>query len=322
MVPGLCFCRICLTNVKSELQDIQRASARWCFKNFSLQETDFIIRPMRVADISSAMRLSTAEGWNQTEGDWRLFVESLSNICLVAEQDGKVIGTTTSIVYSDQLAWIAMVLVDKEYRGRGVSKVLLPSVMARLEFCRSIKLDATAAGQQVYKKFDFAEEYKIARMTTGRATKSGSGRGYNPIERIQSANIPEVVAFDKTVFGADRSQLIQYLIKQNPDKGWILKANERISGIALGRRGNKYHHIGPVLASDANHAKMLIETALDEIGQQPVVVDVLCDKQELIQWLESIGFTQQRTFIRMYKGHNAFPGEVDKQFLICGPEFG
>ena len=30
----------------------------------------------------------------------------------------------------------------------------------------------------------------------------------------------------------------------------------------------------------------------------------------------------QRHFVRMYKKENSFPGIVDKQYLICGPEFG
>jgi hypothetical protein len=40
------------------------------------------------------------------------------------------------------------------------------------------------------------------------------------------------------------------------------------------------------------------------------------------QWLISIGFTEQRELIRMYRGKNAYPGTPEKQFAILGPEFG
>ena len=88
---------------------------------------------MELSDIVSAMKLSNAEGWNQTEKDWRLFVENTENVCMVAECNNKIIGTTTAINYSNQFAWIGMVLVDKEYRGQGVSKALLTNIFKKLE---------------------------------------------------------------------------------------------------------------------------------------------------------------------------------------------
>ncbi len=282
-----------------------------------------MLRPMQLRDVGSAMKLSTAEGWNQTERDWRLFIENPGNVCLLAESDNKVIGTTTAINYSNKVAWIAMVLVDKDYRGRGVSKSLLQRVIEKLECCQSVKLDATPAGQQVYKKLGFSDEYSIARMTNVAMKGLAPKDHYDTIpEPIELKNIPEVVAFDEMVFGANRASLIESLIKEYPGKAWMLKRNNGIAGIVLGRSGNKYHHVGPVLASNALDAKILIAKILEGLPHQSVVVDVLCDKLELLEWLKTIGFIKQREFIRMYKNNNPFPGIIDKQFLICGPEFG
>jgi len=216
-----------------------------------------------------------------------------------------------------------MVLVDKEYRGRGVSKSLLENILEKLDSCKSVKLDATPAGQPMYKKFDFSDEYGIARMTNVAMKELPSPDHYDIFpEPIQITNIAEVVAFDKIVFGANRTRLIEYLVNEYRGKAWMLKKNSTITGIALGRNGNKYHHVGPVLALNTPDAKILIAEALKGLTHQPVVLDVLCDKEELIDWLQSIGFIKQRQFIRMYKKNNPFPGIIDKQFLICGPEFG
>ena len=274
-------------------------------------------------DIGDAMKLSNAAGWNQTEKDWKMFIESSANVCLLAECGNKVIGTTTAINYSNKVAWIAMVLVDKEYRGRGVSKSLLTNILTRLQICKSIKLDATPEGQQVYKKFGFTDEYQITRMTT-MAMKDLLPGNHNDelLTPILITHIPEVVAFDEIVFGANRRQLIGSLIKEYPGKAWLLKRNNKVSGFVLGRNGNRYNHVGPVLASNIVDAKILITKALSDLTHQPVVVDVLYDKEALFDWLESFGFIMQRHFIRMYKNENPFPGAINKQFLICGPEFG
>ena len=126
----------------------------------------------------------------------------------------------------------------------------------------------------------------------------------------------------KLVFGANRAQLIKYLVREYPGKGVLLKRNDRITGFALGRDGNKYHQIGPVVASNSADARILITNALKKLINQPIVVDVLRDKEDLIDWLSSIGFIEQRYFIRMYKKENTFPGITSNQYLICGPEFG
>jgi GNAT superfamily N-acetyltransferase len=288
-----------------------------------MQKTVFILRPMELSDIGSAMKLSTAEGWNQTERDWKLFIENPDNVCMVAECGNKVIGTTTTINYSNQVAWIGMVLVDKEYRGLGVSKSLLTNIFKNLESCKSVKLDATPEGQQVYKKFDFKDEYLIARMTNSSMKDLPSDDGNDILpEPIQLKHIPEIIALDEIIFGANRTQLIKSLVREYPDKGWLMKRNNEITGFALGRDGNKYHHIGPVVAANTADAKALIAKVLKKLSNQPVVADVLCDKEDLIAWLSSIGFVKQRHFTRMYRKENTVAGKAGEQYLICGPEFG
>ena len=287
-----------------------------------MKETVFMIRPMQLSDIVHAMKLSNTEGWNQTEKDWKLLIESPQNVCMLAECNRKIIGTTTAMNYSNQIAWIGMVLVDKEYRGQGVSKSLLTNILKQLGSFQSIKLDATPEGQRVYKKFDFKDEYLITRM----ATASMKSLSYDdddifPVP-IQLKDIQEIIVLDELVFGANRTQLIESLIKEYAYKAWLLKRNNSITGFALGRKGNKYHQVGPVFASNINDVKMLIRKALEELINQPVVMDVLSEKEDLINWLNSIGFIMQRQFVRMYKKENPFPGIINNQYLICGPEFG
>lgn len=275
------------------------------------------IRDLEVEDIHKAMELVLTEGWNQTEKDWRLLIGNLQNICLTAEVDGEFAATATAINYSNNVAWIGMVLVKKRYRGKGISKMFLNSLFEGLKSCCSIKLDATPAGQPVYKKVGFTNEYRINRMV------NVSFDGYlleNPEispQRIQKNDITSIIEFDKKAFGSYRTQLIQALVDDYPEKGWFLKRDNKITGFVLGREGNKYHQIGPVSAKSSIDAKILITQILQDLHEQPVVIDILEDKQELTEWLNSIGFVKQRDFMRMFQNSNPFPGEVCLQYLIC-----
>jgi Acetyltransferase (GNAT) domain/Acetyltransferase (GNAT) family len=275
---------------------------------------------MQPSDVVDAMKLSDAEGWNQTPTDWSLLIEGSQNICLLAEGDKKIIGTTTAINYANRIAWIGMVLVAKEHRRQGISKSLLTNILEKLVGFKSIKLDATPEGQHVYKQFDFNDEYLIARMVNASMRELPPDDDVSP-EPTRLNDLEEIIALDELVFGANRTQLIESMIKKHPEKTWVLKRNNSIVGFALGRKGNKYDQLGPVVGSN-NDVKVLIKKALNELTHQPVVMDVLIHKEDLMTWLNTLGFAPQRHFVRMYKTQNPFPGIIDKQYAICGPEFG
>jgi hypothetical protein len=64
---------------------------------------------------TAGLRLSGGR-WNQTERDWRHFLTEAPDGALVAEEDGRVIGTAATLPYGP-FAWISMVLVDPAARG-------------------------------------------------------------------------------------------------------------------------------------------------------------------------------------------------------------
>jgi ribosomal protein S18 acetylase RimI-like enzyme len=282
----------------------------------------FKIRPMVINDLDQAMSLSIAEGWNQTEKDWRFFLENPLNICLVAEHDNKVAGTATALCYSNKVAWIGMVLVDKNLRGQGAGKMLLTNIIAALKHIESIKLDATPAGQPLYQNLGFIEEHKIYRMTSTCHDNFILNETENEPVHINRENLSDIIELDKGIFGTDRSNLLQTLLQNYPRKAFLLKRTGKLDGFIMGRDGARFNYTGPVFAHSSDSAKILIAKALESLKNQPVALDVLEDKEDLINWLESIGFVNQRYFVRMYLKSNPYAGIVKKQYLISGPELG
>src|SRR5262245_6183131 len=118
------------------------------------------IRRMTAADLSLGMRLKAANGWNQTEADWRRYLDLGGEGCVVAELDGEPVGTTATCVVGT-VAWIAMVLVDAEVRGRGIGKALMSHALEHLDRrgIACLRLDATPLGQPLYEKLGFQAEF-------------------------------------------------------------------------------------------------------------------------------------------------------------------
>ena len=287
-----------------------------------IEKLPIVFRTIQPKDIANCKLLSDAEGWNQTEKDWKLLVNNSQNICLLAETGHKIIGTATAMNYSGEVAWIGMVLVEKAYRGRGIGKMLVSNLLNQLNSFKSVKLDATQAGQPLYEKFGFKNEYLIHRMATPSMNNAQPFFSSISPEPVLISDIPEIVTLDSKVFGAERISLAKSLINENPGNSWCIKRNGKITAIALGRSGRKYYQIGPVFAFSLIETIILISQTLLKLAGKPLVVDVPAEKVELINWLKSIGFVRQRDFVRMYLNENLIPGKPENQFMICGPEFG
>jgi predicted N-acetyltransferase YhbS len=115
---------------------------------------DVILRRMTEADLPGADELRRLAGWNQTAEEWRRSLSLEPEGCFVALQDGKVAGTVTTITYGRALAWIGMMLVHPDHRGRGIGTGLMQQALKYLQDrgVKCIKLDATPAGQPLYEK--------------------------------------------------------------------------------------------------------------------------------------------------------------------------
>ena len=281
-----------------------------------------LIRPMKLADLPSLMRLKNAEGWNQTEADWCLFIGYDSSVNLVAVLGETIVGSVTAINYANDVVWIGMMLVDKNYRGRGISKLLLKQVLEQMQHCRSIKLDATPAGYPVYRKFGFMDELRLSRMTHPSVAGFPEPGRSHVVKPIDSQVISEIFDYDQSVFGARREKLLTGLYRQAPELGWYIRDAGGICGYSLGRNGSRFIQIGPVSASSGEGALVLMGAALKLVKGKACVLDLHNAKEEVGLWLQQAGFSAQREFIRMYLESNPLPGKISRQFLICGPEFG
>lgn len=274
---------------------------------------------MTSADIAAGMRLKDIAGWNQTSTDWERFLRASPEGCFVAEVDGKVVGTATTMVYEGRLAWIGMVLVDPDYRGRGIGTELLEKTIDYLDAHRipTMKLDATPQGKTIYEKLGFVTEYEIERWTLKRAPGAATVTAESPapdLERILSA--------DREVFGADRGDLLRSLDREAPEFTLMTSSPGHLTGYALGRRGSRADQLGPWMARDEASARDLLDRFLRCSGRETVFVDCLKENPCTRQLVRSRGFEFSRPLTRMYRGPNTHPGQPELLCAALGPEFG
>ena len=103
---------------------------------------------------------------------------------------------------------------------------------------------------------------------------------------------------------------------------WVIEQEGQITGYCFGRHGYTAEHLGSVIAHDQASARQLVSACLHQQAGSKFILDATHYEANWRAWLESIGFREQRPFMRMYRGENNYPGLPEKQFGILGPEFG
>ncbi len=278
------------------------------------------VRLLREADIPVAMRLKELARWNQTETDWRRLLRLEPNGCFCATAEGRVVGTTTTTTYGRELAWIGMVLVDPQYRHRGIATMLMRAALEYLSETgvAAVKLDATPDGRPLYEKLGFRVESLIERW-------GGVAQSTPAVDcsTLNSSGRRELLALDRRAFGADRSKLIDMLIENACIAPLVTTAPDgRVTGYALARKGTDATYVGPLVATDADAALALLDELLSLLTGQRIYIDVNTDFGAAAEVLVARGLIKQRDLIRMGYGERSSAGSSPYVFAIAGPEFG
>lgn len=286
------------------------------------------LREMTPADVDAGLRLCRLSHWNQLARDWQRFLDLTPGGAVVAEDaTGLVVGSVATMRYASVpdgpgVAWVAMILVDPAVRGHGIGTALLHEGLARIADVPIVGLDATPLGRPLYTKLGFRVDSGITRLVRLAAAAPPDvaiGADLRPATVDDDAAI---AMLDAQVTGLDRSAMLSWLREGAPELAWVRIRGGRLEGVALGRHGHGFTHLGPIVAASTDTALRLLRAALAAAGHAPVIVDATDAHASFRDGLEALGFTAQRPFARMYRGAARPVGDASSLFAIIGPEFG
>ena len=261
------------------------------------------LRAMTHADIPAGLRLCRASNWNQLDDDWRFFLDH--GAATLAVRDGAVVGSVAWLPFGRDFAWLSMMLVDPAERRSGIGSQLMEAALDALGDAH-VRLDATPAGEPMYRRFGFQSEYELARTKV----TAGLHRPSPRVRAMEPADLPAVFKRDSDVFGANRSALLAELYRRAPDLAWTADG-----AYSFGRPGHLYSQIGPVVADSAEGASNLVEHCLSHHAGRTFALDIP-------QRVDGLTFPVERPFLRMSRGAPRSHGIPERVFAITGPEFG
>ena len=297
--------------------------------------SDPIIRPLTFEDLDDALRLSTVVGWNQRLDDWRMLLRLAPAGAFAARlgardvsdvSDVSIVGTAIGIDYGG-FAWIAMMLVDPAYRGRGLGHRLLEAAMDAVPSHVPIRLDATPLGRPLYRRYGFEDEADLSRHVIDRASLARRRRVLSIVRPLTDADLALVVEQDRETFGGTRGAVLEWAFHGAAQYAYVGRNDNGGIGYCLGRHGRLFDQIGPVIASDEDIAQALVEAAVAAAGERPVAIDAFDSQSAFAAALRRDGFVVQRPLVRMCRpagsgARRTASGQGNtREFAILGPEF-
>jgi GNAT superfamily N-acetyltransferase len=275
---------------------------------------------MQHSDIEAGLRLCRLAGWDQVHRDWARFIDGPDSQVRAAEHANDLVATIATIRFGTQFGWVGMVLVDPATQGRGIGSIMVADAIETLSDVPAVRLDATPAGRLLYQKHGFKDEYRLTRLEA--ITVNIDHRSSTIARAMTRGELPEVVAMDRAVFGAPRSNLLEWMYDGAPEFAFVAERGGNLCGYLFGRHGHQFEHLGPLVADDVKVATSLAKACLARYVDRAFVIDAPHHDEAWNRFLEHTGFRPQRGYVRMYRGRPGPFGKPHHQFAMLGPEFG
>ncbi len=285
-----------------------------------------VIRRLTVADLSDCLDLADDRDWPREEAKWRLLLSAGQGFGVDAPDGRGLIASAVATPYSGidggpAISALSMVLVARRYARRGLGLRLMRHVVAEEHGSGATAtfLTATEHGRPLYERLGFAAVGSLI-MLRGHfvaGAEPGAVAGAADVRPATAADLPAVLAYDRRVFGADRTGLLtrlpsyadQFLVAESPGTG-------RLTGYAAAWPNVDSTVIGPVLAEDPAIALALVaRLATDAPVGTPLRFDADVRQPEPASWLRARGLAAGGSPITvMVRGLPDLPGDAARRF--------
>jgi len=168
------------------------------------------------------------EGWPDIKEEFRQYIKSDFCNPIKVSLDNKIIGLGTSILFKNT-AWIAHIIVSKEYRNQGIGFQIVENLLTDLKSksIDSVLLIATELGEPLYKKAGFrpVTDYRWFKREQ---PWNNTAVSKNIVPYTKDL-YPEIINLDKLISGEDRESLIRIYL----DNCLVYLNDSKINGFYL-----------------------------------------------------------------------------------------
>lgn len=222
------------------------------------------------------------------------------NDWLLALADDAPVGLGGATHYSS-FSYIGMLGVLPSMQRYGIGRAIMEALLQRVEErgIPTVLLDASNAGIKLYTQLGFVEDDKAVFLQRDNILQVKPSVYDGTTSPIQESEIPDLVAFDAPLFGADRAHVLASYLADDPQRSFVARAaNGAITGFLIAQSGQ----LGPWTATNVEVAEQLLVQALALPYEKGPVVIIPAMNGPARQLLQRYGFVEQRALAHMRLG--------------------
>lgn len=182
----------------------------------------FKLRPMREDELPMVKQWAVDEGWNPGNQDLEFCFAAYPKAFYILENnEGTPVGCTTIMRYSENYAFLGLLIVIPSERKKGGGRFIWDETMSMLQYCNTIRFYGVLPRVEFYKPFSFSPiAYHAAYMMkepeiSKKLSASSSVVRQNFFQPPKDEDVAAMAAYEEEFLKIRRDRLIAAFIQKN-----------------------------------------------------------------------------------------------------------
>jgi len=260
---------------------------------------------MSKEDLAFAVNITDTMSWDLIEEDFKFMMKLEPEGCFVLLNGSERVGIATTISYG-RIGWLGNLIISENHRKKGAGALM---VRHALEYLKKKNVETVGLYAYIhtipfYEKIGFQYDSEFTVL-------EGEGRSSPPqtaVTEIRQENLQRIIDFDKLCLGASRKKLLEPILRDSNNPGYISTRNGEITGYAATKVYNGTAEVGPLvcLKEHDDVAINLLKATLLRLEGHHVSMCIPRKEFRILTLLKDSGFDEKFYVARMFCGYPFF----------------